>query len=825
MLVLDSLPPLERLKLSNQLTGKIAELEKAENPLAKLKLTQAINALLEQLGESVPKPDGEVSASEDDGLSDDPNSPNYRYKDTGYIAGSRKEQAASMIRAAARNGQRVRHTDIDWDAVEENPRQAAELITKANLLGKTDWEQLQASGMEPAAGFLIQKIYASIASSPNADLPGGGGRLDNETLAIIKERDAAGVTSGKVSRKDFAIGLETIRDRLENKKTVDEVMAVVDEIRDELDGVQLTAEQADQVQKLMDIYREKKGAVKAIKDQYDALYKPVQAFRHEINSLKWDQEKRTRRKWKPDPEIDRKIADVQAKLEEAEKVADEFWQDNPAVFTSSTGSKERKLPNGNITYATDAEWEAMQYYYEASAIQSYAKRLNLVTNQTTRSWISFGEKFWKLVHYRSYKGSDSFAEHVVNAKNGRIPDWSWAEKDGATKPKKATQQEIGFHLKVATQFDRKGGKPVSVSGTKALEEMIGFRAIQSGNWVLKDPLSAKFHVENTAAAMSDLSDMLGIDTHLLGFGGRLGMAFGARGTGGKDAAAAHYESIERVINITKMKGGGALGHEWWHALDNVMHEMVSQEVHGGKREFVSVNPGLLPPGAVQQAVMELQQAMTTGTVRMRETVEYTDGDIKTAKFNMETPRYDLPKNIKEAGSAEVAVLAVEKYFGSRSDRSSLKRKKDWKKLAAAYYHNDKVNAKSDGSGYWVRLRTGRETSSFEAEAQRLDGPGDKPYWGSGQEMSARAFQAYIEDKLAANDRLNDYLSWGADNKYHYDEMFGIQWKPYPEGEERTKINAAFDKLFDAIRKEQVFEKAVGNKALMDAIFPSTASRE
>ena len=49
-------------------------------------------------------------------------------------------------------------------------------------------------------------------------------------------------------------------------------------------------------------------------------------------------------------------------------------------------------------------------------------------------------------------------------------------------------------------------------------------------------------------------------------------------------------------------------------------------------------------------------------------------------------------------------------------------------------------------------------------------------------------------------RRNDYLSSYADNKYHFDPIFNIQWNPYPEGEERTRINAAFDELFAAIRR-------------------------
>ncbi len=41
---------------------------------------------------------------------------------------------------------------------------------------------------------------------------------------------------------------------------------------------------------------------------------------------------------------------------------------------------------------------------------------------------------------------------------------------------------------------------------------------------------------------------------------------------------------------------------------------------------------------------------------------------------------------------------------------------------------------------------------------------------------------------------------------------------YPQGEERKAINAAFDRVFQAIKAEQVFEKAVQNESLMDDLF-------
>lgn len=59
--------------------------------------------------------------------------------------------------------------------------------------------------------------------------------------------------------------------------------------------------------------------------------------------------------------------------------------------------------------------------------------------------------------------------------------------------------------------------------------------------------------------------MLGITAENATCNKDLAIAFGARGRNGK--AAAHYEPLRRVINLTKTMGAGSLAHEWFHAID------------------------------------------------------------------------------------------------------------------------------------------------------------------------------------------------------------------------------------------------------------------
>ena len=760
MLILDAVSPLEKIQLSGALAVAVKTLASAISALQRVKLTREVADILAKLGAG-------ADVATDDGLSDDPNSPNYRYRDTGYIADSRKEKAADTIRLAKESGQMLRKTDIDWTVIEQNPRQAKELIVKNNLFGKVDWAGLESAGMAPGAGFLIDRVYASIAPSPSADTPS--------------------------ARQSYALGLETLRARLESVLTVDQVMDVLGEIRQELDGTTLNADESDRYQLLRDELEPISDRLRELGSLGNDLYAQANEARSEAYRVEREFENRKKRGWKVD------ISHAQAVLDAKDK-AEQVWKQWGDVITGKK-DEEKSL-----------EAQRKGLYQQLTDVERNAKARNIAESPTTQAWLTFGERFFKLLHYRSYKGSDSFAGHVTNAKAGRVKDWSWADKERAAKPREATKQEVTFQLRVADSYNRKGGKPVEVTSTHALKEMLGFRDVQSGNWVLKDPNSAKFHVEQTAAAMSDMADVLGIDAHHLGLGGRLGMAFGARGTGGKGAARAHYEPILRVVNLTKMGGGGALGHELLHAIDNILPSIINMG-EGGKEQFASVNPEILPDGQIKAAFVKLNAVLTQGSERLEETIKLKLGDKELAKRNVDKA---IPGNmagsILRAGNAERAVLAVrERYAGTKS-KSMLKDMATWVRIAAAYYAEDGATE--------VRVKTGRTVSSFLKEAQVLDGGTDGKYWSTTEELAARAFQSYLEDKLAADDRQNDYLSVYADNKYHYDAMTDTQWNPYPAGEERTRINAVFDELFAVLRDEKVFEKATGNKALLDSIFGS-----
>ena len=108
--------------------------------------------------------------------------------------------------------------------------------------------------------------------------------------------------------------------------------------------------------------------------------------------------------------------------------------------------------------------------------------------------------------------------------------------------------------------DWRGGKDASAEDFR---EAFDFRGVEFGNWMQqKDRRQA---LNECYDSLMDLAMVCGVSPKALSLGGKLAMAFGARGVGKFNA---HYEPDKVVINLTKTKGAGSLAHEWFHAIDN-----------------------------------------------------------------------------------------------------------------------------------------------------------------------------------------------------------------------------------------------------------------
>lgn len=128
--------------------------------------------------------------------------------------------------------------------------------------------------------------------------------------------------------------------------------------------------------------------------------------------------------------------------------------------------------------------------------------------------------------------------------------------------------------------DYRNGEPVTA---EKFAGEFSFRGIQFGNYV--EQSKRQGDLNNAYDALLDLANIINVPPRAISLNGTLGLAFGARGSGGKNAAAAHYEPGEVVINLTKREGAGSLAHEWFHGLDNYFSRM-----RGENDKFATANP-------------------------------------------------------------------------------------------------------------------------------------------------------------------------------------------------------------------------------------------
>lgn len=99
-------------------------------------------------------------------------------------------------------------------------------------------------------------------------------------------------------------------------------------------------------------------------------------------------------------------------------------------------------------------------------------------------------------------------------------------------------------------------------------------------------------------------------------------------------------------------------------------------------------------------------------------------------------------------------------------------------------------------------------TQFAMDAKELDQGRGTDYWTTPHEMAARAFQGYVEDKIAEADGSSPFLNFGPEN-VAIPTPWG--WKrPFPAGEERKAINRSFDKLVGVIQTRETDD---GNVAL------------
>lgn len=290
--------------------------------------------------------------------------------------------------------------------------------------------------------------------------------------------------------------------------------------------------------------------------------------------------------------------------------------------------------------------------------------------------------------------------------------------------------------------DYRKGRDISA---EELQNTFGFAGITYGEWVTSK--QRQDHTNYAFDAFHDLAETLGIPLKAISLGGEMHLAFGALGKG---RHAAHYNPAHPhpsggsvpVINLTNTQGDGTLAHEWGHAVDFALRGR-----HHGSRVAKQM----------ANAVRDITQLL----------------------------RWKLSDRTE-----------IERYVRGFLDRGM-------------YWNHIGAKRPVDNVHYTVNFLTGQlnrvaqtgdlsqvthvrvaSTTKYALEADRLG----ENYWGKPEELWARAFEAWLYDKLVAAKGESTYLvtDWVSDGKVTGSSYRG---RPYPTGDERAAFNAMFEGFF------------------------------
>lgn len=287
--------------------------------------------------------------------------------------------------------------------------------------------------------------------------------------------------------------------------------------------------------------------------------------------------------------------------------------------------------------------------------------------------------------------------------------------------------------------DHRGGKPVV---DQDFLDVFGFKGLEFGNWVNQTERQENMNLAYDS--LMDMADLTGFTPKALGLMQRLGFAIGSRGTNPR--AAAHFEPGNNVINLTKTKGNGTVGHEWFHALDH--NAQALQDVAGA-------------PDAGRQmrrAVNTLAEALKT-RINPEAGDDYLRGLLRQSAT-------DSARNTPPKQAVFDAISGGE--YGRRYGR-----------LPDAY-------------------RQVTQPTGFYTNAKRMDEGSSKAYWSTPVELLARGFETYLFDESKGG---SPYLVGPSRGDGVMTPANGYSGVAYPTGKEREYVGDLFDSFLQQIDPE------------------------
>lgn len=356
------------------------------------------------------------------------------------------------------------------------------------------------------------------------------------------------------------------------------------------------------------------------------------------------------------------------------------------------------------------------------------------------------------------------------------------------------------------------------ANSKMFLDELKFRGGEFGNWLNNDDRQVSLNMAYDG--LRDLARVLNISPEDVALSGKLAIAFGARGRGGANSAAAHYEPDRQVINLTKMSGAGCLAHEWGHALDHAIG------IASGQVNLASeVKRKSLLPQSFGDVLSAMRYKVTV--VPAEEIAEGEFTHIKSSRRELKNWLDSVkPSNLSKAMEHDWDVVS-QKIIDSASQFTGAEymsagrpilTKPEVEMLSqirkTATNHTIPRATKHQIALWAAKLarhektvkeaspsRRAVETDFYKGsvEFDKLFSRASHGYWQSECEMFARAFDCYVADKIKEAGLKSNYLTGYADS-YVVSGGNGKKIAAIPLGEERKVIFEKIDLLLADLKE-------------------------
>ena len=397
-------------------------------------------------------------------------------------------------------------------------------------------------------------------------------------------------------------------------------------------------------------------------------------------------------------------------------------------------------------------------------------------------------------------GQNYQSREEAEASLNKVGEDHFAQKRDAAKEKREALEARALgktHNALAPLVARVGPdyrEGADATGEDYLKEF-GLRGGEFGLWVNQ---AERQEVLNKGFdSMRDLANVFDLDSSAVSLGGKLAIAFGARGRGGW--AAAHYEPGRKVINLTKPSGEGCLAHEWGHSLDHMLgnraQEMglvasLSDPDHANylSNSILKRPDPMTPPGVEETFIRDFHSAMESIATN-REPMTKAEA-LSRASMERATSLRNLMISA-QSGLRHLQIQHVdsEKIAAYEAHVAILRQPEEGKELDSITTGMHRILAMQELNSYRFRpmmvsaqehairsINSRNETlelpdnwrgdarprtTEYSRACKGLDAKRSTPYFSLPHEMFARTFEAVVADTLADQGRGNYFLVAGA----------------------------------------------------------------